>query len=540
MAILASQATRRDAKSYFGRFGKDLYPKTQGRDQSSGNTAKGLSKRIHIAVVKVCQADTLCSVDVLPGLAKTLLQLGRLGMPVCLVIEPEDGYMATEPPLSWSSPALREKYSAMAYRIADAIEAQGGRAQPILGEFLSQTDPTTSTSQVTDGTQSEIAQDVERSILRPPVTLAPAAKKLLHDLMKRSQIPIVAPIAGGVMPSLLPISADCAMYRICQGFSLADENSETSAITIARVIIVDPIGGLPAPERRAGSHIYINLRQEYDRMIDELTSGLLVPQETRLTAATKLHLRNLILVKMCLASLNPTSSGLITTPAIASATASESKPQSLIHNLLTDKPLISPSLPRRRLTTPISDTTLLRTGLPVAIYQSIDESEDKKSAIDYERLVRLIEDSFGRRLDSDHYRNRIREKTAAIIVVGDYEGAAIVTKESGASSPPDTWVPYLDKFAVSTKSQGSGGVADIVFNVLVSLFPNDLIWRSRRNNPVNKWVCNFSVPHDLNSLTTVLRASARDMATARDSLESFLDIHRYQSGQVRELCRYYL
>jgi len=102
--------------------------------------------------------------------------------------------------------------------------------------------------------------------------------------------------------------------------------------------------------------------------------------------------------------------------------------------------------------------------------------------------VKLIEDSFGRRLDVDHYRSRIRDKTAAVIVAGNYEGAAIVTKESPAKASPGTWVPYLDKLAVSTKSQGSGGVADIVFNVLTSAFPDDLIWRSRKANPVNKWV----------------------------------------------------
>ena len=57
--------------------------------------------------------------------------------------------------------------------------------------------------------------------------------------------------------------------------------------------------------------------------------------------------------------------------------------------------------------------------------------------LDYSRLVKLIEDSFGRRLDIDHYRNRIRDKTAAVIVAGDYEGAAIVTKESAQKRLPE-------------------------------------------------------------------------------------------------------
>ncbi len=49
-------------------------------------------------------------------------------------------------------------------------------------------------------------------------------------------------------------------------------------------------------------------------------------------------------------------------------------------------------------------------------------------------------------------------------------------------------MPYLDKFAVLKKSQGAGGVADIVFNAMVrDCFPGGVCWRSRKNNPVNKW-----------------------------------------------------
>ena len=148
------------------------------------------------------------------------------------------------------------------------------------------------------------------------------------------------------------------------------ENVLTKA-SIERVIIIDSIGGLPAAERRGGSHIYINLQQEYDGMINDMSSRLVSKDET-MVAKTKHHLRNLLLVKLCLALLHPTSSALITTPTLASAVPSKGTPQSLIHNLITDKPLISPSLPARRPTTPTSNTTLLRNGLPVAVYDSID------------------------------------------------------------------------------------------------------------------------------------------------------------------------
>ena len=487
MAILSSQATRRDAKSYFGRFGgQDLYSNVH-KQLSTPFTPFQTSSAIHIALVKLCKADTLSSVGILPGLAKTLVQLGKLGMPVCLIVEPEDSYAWERPLSSWNSVASREKHEALTNRIAVAIESQGGRALPIVGEILAQNDSSVmSQEEISLLSTSETVSKLERSIMNPAINMAPGSKKLIYDSLKRGQIPVVAPVAGGIMPSLLPISADCALYHICQGISGSDGECSTKA-SIERVIIIDPIGGLPAAERRGGSHIYINLRQEYDGMINDMSSQLLSKDETTV-AKTKAHLRNLLLVKLCLALLHPTSSALITTPTLASAVPSKGTPQSLIHNLLTDKPLISPSLPARRPTTPTSSTTLLRNGLPVVVYDSIDSAGNDGRRLDYARLVKLIEDSFGKHLDIDHYHNRIHDKTAAVIVAGDYEGAAIVTKESAPKASPGTWIPYLDKFAVSTKSQGSGGVADIVFNVLTSTFSDNLIWRSRKSNPVNKWV----------------------------------------------------
>jgi amino-acid N-acetyltransferase len=239
----------------------------------------------------------------------------------------------------------------------------------------------------------------------------------------------------------------------------------------------------------------------------------------------------LIIINKCLALLNSTSSGLITTPVIAAAKPSQSVPQPLIHNLLTDKPLISPSLPTRLTRVPKSNTTLLRRGLPVAIYKTLQTEDINGKALDVERLVQLIEDSFGRRLNVDHYCDRIRDKTAAIIVAGDYEGAAIVTAEHPFKDTSNSPVPYLDKFAVSTRSQGSGGVADIVFNVLTSMFPGDLIWRSRKTNPVNKWVRWTGA-----TLTLVLREGTRHLAGAWLELEPVLDFSGCRSKEVRRLC----
>ena len=490
MAILSSQATRRDAKSYFGRFGKqESGSKLQSQPALSSDMDVAHSNYLHIAIIKLCHADSLSSVGILPGLAKTFVQLGRLGMRVCLVVEPEESYSTLKPTSAWSAIAVREKYESITNRIVEAIEAQGGRAQPILGELFAQVDSSQDSSPSTCTSSSGTVAEIEQLIFGPPMVINPAGKQLFFDLMQRGQIPVIAPVAGGINPSLLPISADSAVYQLCNGISPSSEGDSPSAVSVERVIIIDPIGGLPAAERHGGSHLYINLRQEYDGIVSDISS-IIPGNEASPSGSSKLHLRNLVLMKMCLAKLNATSSGLITTPTIASASPSQSTPQSLIHNLLTDKPLVSPSLPARRSRTPISNTTLLRSGLPVTVYKSLDPTGGDANPLDLPRLVQLIEDSFGRRLDVDHYFSRIRDKLAAVIVAGDYEGAAVVTKENSALYSTESWVPYLDKFAVSTKSQGSGGVADIVFNVLVATFPDDLIWRSRKTNPVNKWVRN--------------------------------------------------
>jgi amino-acid N-acetyltransferase len=120
------------------------------------------------------------------------------------------------------------------------------------------------------------------------------------------------------------------------------------------------------------------------------------------------------------------------------------------------------------------------------------------SSIDLQRLTDLINDSFGRKLDVRHYLERTNKNLAGIIVAGSYEGGAILTWETppnlsktiAPGSPEYTarLVPYLDKFAVLKRSQGAGGVADVVFSSMVrDCFPEGVCWRSRRSNPVNKW-----------------------------------------------------
>jgi amino-acid N-acetyltransferase len=187
----------------------------------------------------------------------------------------------------------------------------------------------------------------------------------------------------------------------------------------------------------------------------------------------------------------------------------------LLHNLLTDRPAFSPSLPLQRIqdekhgclqNANSGSATLIKRGMPVTVYPDPRTHPWRPpqpgsprlrltdNCIDLPRLVYLIEDSFGRKLDVRHYLERVNETLAGIIIAGEYEGCAILTWErpegvdEQTAYDADRFVPYLDKFAVLRNRQGSSGVADIVFNSMVQdCFPGGVCWRSRKNNPVNKW-----------------------------------------------------
>lgn len=136
-------------------------------------------------------------------------------------------------------------------------------------------------------------------------------------------------------------------------------------------------------------------------------------------------------------------------------------------------------------------TTVLRNGLDIFAFRG------SLAGLDLSRLQVLLESSFGKPLDGEGYYARIKDRTRTVILAGqDYMGAAIVTQEGGGSAnhsksdssdekAPLATVAYLDKFSVAPKSQGVG-VADILWKKLTDEFP-DLVWRSRSDNPVNKW-----------------------------------------------------
>jgi amino-acid N-acetyltransferase len=488
-----------------GLFGTDLdlYPHATG---ILSDEAEPL--RAAVVLLKLC--DDSIENTVLEKVGRTLSYLIKLGLRPIVVLQLQKSTSASQEQES------RDAIRSQADRLVTAIEkTEGQRAKAVENGFAVET--------MADQTQPRINALGKVRL--------PGRQSLLRA-MNRGVIPVVAPLV--FMPDngkIEEFSSSDAVLALCRDLSDVTsrqnesqqnrvEQAESVRISLDRIIILDPLGGLPWSGGSAGSHLFVNLEQEYESIHTGLNS--LESKEKRS------HQQNIELARDALGLLPPSSSAIITTPSAAAknltrgSASDDTAPRNpLIHNLLTDKPLFSSSLPQSRLTTvtpsetTVAIPTLLKRGLPVSIFPSPRSTPWQppspsqppfplsSPALDLPRLVDLIEDSFQRPLDVEAYFDRIAPILAGIIVAGRYEGCAILTWEpvpptySSSGGGSDTLssteyipapVPYLDKLAVRGSSQGAGGVADILFNSMVrDCFPNGVVWRSRTQNPVNGW-----------------------------------------------------
>jgi amino-acid N-acetyltransferase len=130
-------------------------------------------------------------------------------------------------------------------------------------------------------------------------------------------------------------------------------------------------------------------------------------------------------------------------------------------------------------------TTVLRNGIKIENHYSLKE-------LNKTRLTELLEASFQKKVDTDKYYKRLEHVLASAIVAGDYEGAVIMTNER--ANPQALPHAYLDKFAIAPSSQGIG-LTDILWKRMCDAYP-ELLWRSRKDNGVNKWYSVFSFKKD--------------------------------------------
>lgn len=488
--------------------------------------------QIHVALVKIRQIQDISDVA-LQGIGMTLVKLKKLGLLPAVVIDPSSVEPAGEGMVEWRK-ALQQQTE----RVLEAITRGRGRGRPVDGAFSVKT------------RNASASAEEEVSIASPNLIIAP---------LSHGTIPVIAPIAFDGHQKSVAVNADSIVLALTRLFSLKHIEpqlntalSEPSLLSVDRIIYIDPLGGIPSKDRPNNSaHVFLNLQQEYESVREELMAPMTIATShpaTMLSSAVStlgtpipasspsslffhtehnIHIQNLSTLRIALSLLPSNSSAMITTPEAAATTSdtkyssSPNRPPSnqsparpissgkapldrnpLIHNLLTDKPVFSSSLPTSPSSPYTTTTTLLKHGIPLSILTNpaypppeykLFKLDD--GTINLDRLVYLIEDSFGRTLDVDKYIARINEHIAGLIIAGEYEGAAIITWETdgvvGTSSASGLKkVPYLDKFAVLRKSQGAGGVADVVFKAMVmGVFPEQgIVWRSRKENVVNKWV----------------------------------------------------
>lgn len=562
--MLNVSATKRDAKQYLARFKSlpernqdsskaqsitetdkakkdewrlqrtgvnlgDLYTPTRAiaedpkfvQHRSQEQPLEQTSDLIHIAIVSIRAPETIDD-QTLSGIALTLSQLVRLDMQIIVVFDCADS--------SSTQRELRAAYQYQGARLVKAIERHNNAGARYIDSAMSLRDVST--------------PSLSARKLDSPVHLDMPA--LLLEPLRRTSISVMPTLAYTADLRITPVETADVLLGLTTYLSKLDsvtvassEKTESSfSTTLDRIVMVDPVGGLPAQHRLDKAHVFVNLEQEYDGIAQALEASSLEREGTGSSAAFH-HLANLQTCRRCLAILPPSSSALLISPQEAASSSQPLAPDSesigistrrqknpLIHNLLTNKPVISSSLPSARLSSPAvapsSDddlspghSTLVKRGMPVAIVpdprkhpwtppmpgQSTISLEDHPD-INFPRLLALIEDSFRRPLDVKHYLARIRNRIAGVIIAGEYEGGAILTweepsldasQEGGAERQQSSkrLVPYLDKFAVASRSQGSSGVADIVFQAMVrSCFPTEsggVCWRSRSSNPVNKW-----------------------------------------------------
>lgn len=523
---------------------------------------------LHVALVAIKSPQSIDD-ETLEGVGLTLSQLAKLGLNCIVVVDPQDEQLANpmKEGLGW-----RLKAFTQADRVVAAIDRHGGTGARRLDSVIG-------LSPLMDDRVSTVKVRGSARVIHPNLLLTP---------LRRGIIPVIVPVgytaqdqkAVGVNANEVVLALTRELAGIAQSFTAEEDPSQITQkiqtaqknISLDRIILLNPYGGIPSTNSSKPSHVFINLEQEYEEIRIELMSlvagiketGQWTTRDSRPTTSslrqsntlstsseceivspsteaatngptsinsfTTAHLDSLQLIRDALAILPPSSSALLTTPREAAKSAhslsssstmprvgTRSSRNPLIHNLLTDKPIFSSSLPRTRLF-PFNNPkdaspappTFVKRGMPLTIVPdprltpwapSIPTSpvlQLSDPRIDLSRLVHLIEDSFSRPLNAEHYLARVAHSLAGIIIAGSYEGAAILTWETPPDLPstlvPGTpahsarLVPYLDKFAVLKRSQGAGGVADIVFSAMVrDCFPKGVVWRSRRDNPVNKW-----------------------------------------------------
>ncbi|PVF99068.1 DUF619-domain-containing protein [Serendipita vermifera] len=423
----------------------------------------------------------------LESIARGMVYLEKLGLVSIIVVENDD----------WKPGKDNERQNAVedAMRVVAALEEQGARARPMLDTIVRLgPDPK-------DEGQTELDEGGRR------VWIPEAHAKVgdlvgLQSSLRAGEIPVIPPMALDSLCRSVRVSANDVVAALTRAMVEAGKSapslsgSQPVDMTPLRLMIVNREGGVPSYARTGLPHLLVNLTSEYHQIHDTF-----LPQWK---SSHPSSLANLSLARTCLSYMPRTSSAIM---------VSHRSPSSLIANLITNKPAQSSSLPHALLSgtrklTPHTPT-LFRHGLPIRVIRNAEE-------VDHQKMTALLEQSFRRKLDYDAFWKRVDGSLDFAIVAGDYEGGAIVTREEFPTEDGSKrTMAYLDKFAVLPSHQGDGTVDflwvalhDESYGLGTPFARNfiegsmqglgqgkDLIWRSRADNPVNKWYYERSSGH---------------------------------------------
>lgn len=514
MSILRANPSLRDTQAYRAYFNlqppppprkpelrQELLPEPQlAQDTHTPDVARetqspviaSILDPIHrrTALVKVQGPFTDRQLD---SIARGMVYLEKLGLLSVIVVENDT--------ITKGRDGERSAIVEETMRVVTALEKQGARARPVLGAV------------VRLGPKPGEEADAEpQDHALPEAHTFPSDLVHIRSALRAGEIPVLSPLALDSFCRSIRVDSNDVVAALVRGMAEAaaadgfghkpKEAAESSTLTEdidltpLRLMIIDKEGGVPSYARSGLPHLLVNLTSEFSYIRETF--------DKRWTSSHPNALSNLALARTCLAYMPPTSSAVM---------VSHRSPSSLIANLITNKPAISSSLPHamlqtHRVLTPHTPT-LLRRGLPIRVIRS-------SADIDKTKMKALLEQSFGRKLDEAPFWERLDKHLDFVVVAGDYAGAAIVTNESDPTMSSSSFSPvaYLDKFAVLPSHQGDGTV-DFLWVALhdesyglglpFSANPNggkqgvgngrDLVWRSRANNPVNKWYFERSTGH---------------------------------------------
>ncbi|KAF8578746.1 mitochondrial amino-acid acetyltransferase [Ramaria rubella] len=417
----------------------------------------------------------------LESVATGMVYLEKLGLVSVVVVDHDDWHKGEA--------GERSRVVEEAMRVTAALERQGAKARPLLDTIV----------RLGPGSHPPAINDPE--IEHPEAHTLPRDLIPIRSALRAGEIPVLTPVAMDSFLRSIRVDSNDVIAALVRGMvnfeshkaSNTDMSSSEVDLTPLRLMIINREGGMPSYARSGYPHLLINLDAEYSYIRDTFHEPWQGSHPTALS--------NLSLARTCLSYMPPTSSAVV---------VSHRSPKSLIANLITNKPAVSSSLPHallqgNRKLTPHTPT-LLRHGLRIRVEKDV-------SNIDRPKLKALLEQSFGRTLNEAAFYKRLERHLDFVIVAGDYAGAAIVTKEYSEKTP-QRWISYLDKFAVLPAHQGDGTVDflwvalhDESYGLGLPSSVNahggkegqgqghDLVWRSRANNPINKWYFERSSGH---------------------------------------------